>query len=323
MTGGVQHSNLLGVDDTAVVSYTTSQQKPDDVKQYGISYTVPVYRWASSVNLFYSRSDVDVGTINELDISGAGRFLGGTITHLLLRHGNYSHAVSVGLIDRFLENDALFIGTNLAADVRSRPVSVGYTAKYKTAKAQMGFAAYFNANIGGGKKNTEAQYVANRFGADTDWRRWNLSGHVNYFLPRKWLLRGVFEGQYADEPLIPGEQFGLGGMNSVRGFNERSVLGDSGARLSGEIWLPPIEVLGSLRVLGFMDYGYMNRENALPGETDSESIVSSGLGIRWNWRNNVNLAVDYGYVINDATHLRGTTADAGDSRWHVNLFVRY
>ncbi len=323
LTAGGQHSDLLGYDDTMTLSYTTSHQNPDDVKQYGMSYSIPVYKWASNINLFYSRSDVNTGTVNSLDISGAGRFLGGNISHMLLRHGNYSHEINAGLVDKFFENNALFVGTNLATDVRSRPLNLGYTAKYKTSKAQMGFSANFNINTGGGDKNTTAQYVANRAGASSKWHRWNSSAYVNYFPDNKWLIRGIFEGQLSNKPLIPGEQFGLGGMNSVRGFEERSVTSDSGLRLSGEVWLPPAEFLGGLRVLAFLDYGYMDRENPQAGEVSSDNIMSTGLGARWNWKENVNLAVDYGYVLNRAEHLQGTTADDGNAKWHVNLFVRY
>ncbi|MFT4564684.1 MAG: hemolysin activation/secretion protein [Gammaproteobacteria bacterium] len=323
LTAGAQHSNVLGYDDKLSLSYTTSQREPEDVKQYGINYNVPFYRWASRVNLFYSKSDVDVGTVNALDISGAGRFLGGSISHLLLRHGSYTHEINVGLVDKSFENSLLFGGADFASDVRSRPVSLGYSAQYRIPQAEFGGSASFNINTGGGRDNNDGRYAANRFGADSNWHRWNASGYANYFLPQKWLLRGIVQGQYAGESLIPGEQFGLGGVNSVRGFDERSVLGDSGVRLSGELWTPPIDALRGLRILAFLDYGYMDRHDPLPGETSGEGIASTGVGVRWNWENYASVSVDYGYAINEATSLQGTTSDAGDSRWHVDLLLRY
>ncbi|OUR85332.1 hypothetical protein A9Q92_08275, partial [Methylophaga sp. 42_8_T64] len=73
LTGGGQHTNLFGKDDVFTASYTTSQKYPEDVKQYGLSYSIPIYKLASQVSMFYSSSDVDSGTINSLDISGAGQ----------------------------------------------------------------------------------------------------------------------------------------------------------------------------------------------------------------------------------------------------------
>ena len=323
LTGGGQHTNLLGRDDVFTVSYTTSQLHPEDVKQYGLSYSLPIYDWASQISVFYSHSDVDSGTINSLDISGAGQFIGVNINHILLGRGNYSHEINVGLMDKLFVNDAVFSGVNLSSDVRSRPLSLTYTGLYKTEKLRTGMSVSFNVNTGAGGKNSDAEYVANRADADADWQRWNVNGYINYFLPKEWLLRGIVEAQLSHDPLIPGEQFGLGGMRSVRGFEERAVSGDSGLRLTAEVWSPPLPISKDLRLLAFIDYGYMDRESALPGEESSDSIMSVGLGTRWNWEKHINLAIDYGYVINEAEHLKDTVADSGNVKFHVNLLVRF
>ena len=69
------------------------------------------------------------------------------------------------------------------------------------------------------------------------------------------------DGQWASEPLISPEQFGAGGVNSVRGYHEGEVFGDTGWHLSLEQQTPP-HVVGSvydgtpLTVRGsfYMDY---------------------------------------------------------------------
>jgi hemolysin activation/secretion protein len=323
ITGGGQDANFLGFDDILTASYTTSQKYPEDVKQYGVSYSVPIYQWASQINTFYSYSDVDSGTVNSFDISGAGQFMGFNINHILLSHGNYSHEINVGLIDKLFKNDSIFAGINFSSDVRSRPINLAYTGIYKTEKVHASATASFNINTGAGGKNSDLEYAINRLGADTDWQRWNLDAFINYFLENDWLVRGIAEVQLTDDALIPGEQFGLGGMYSVRGFEERAVSSDSGLRLTAEVWSPPLEIIKDLRVLAFIDYGYMDRETTFAGEDSSDSIMSIGLGTRWNWQENINLAVDYGYVINDAEHLRDTEADHGNVKFHVNLLVRF
>ena len=50
------------------------------------------------------------------------------------------------------------------------------------------------------------------------------------------------DGQWASEPLISVEQFGAGGVNSVRGYHEGEVFGDTGWHLSLEQQTPPIVV---------------------------------------------------------------------------------
>lgn len=324
VTGGGQHTNLFGMDDVFTASYTTSYLYPQDVKQYGASYSLPIYDWASNISMFYSHSDVDSGTVNSIDISGAGDFAGININHILLSHGNYSHEINVGLMDKLFENDALFTGINLSSDVRSRPLNFAYTGLYKTEDYRAGMSASFNINTGAGNKNSDNEYAANRVGADTDWQRWNLSGYINYFLAEDWVVRGVAEAQFSNDPLIPGEQFGLGGMQSVRGFEERAVSSDSGLRLTAEVWTPPLSTISEdFRMLAFIDYGYMDREEPQVGEESSDSIMSIGIGTRWNWEEYIDLALDYGYVINKAEHLKGTEGDSGSAKFHVNLLFRF
>jgi hemolysin activation/secretion protein len=77
-----------------------------------------------------------------------------------------------------------------------------------------------------------------------------------------WVLSLRADGQWASEPLISNEQFGLGGLAGVRGYHEGEVFGDSGWRITAEQKTPyyvvgmayrnhPLTVRGSV----FMDYG--------------------------------------------------------------------
>src|SRR5262249_7456373 len=97
----------------------------------------------------------------------------------------------------------------------------------------------------------------------------NSSGHWFVFTPSltrdfifhtNWTLSLRVDGQVASEPLISNEQFGAGGVNSVRGYHEGEVFGDNGWHVSLEQKTPahvigfvhrlPLAVRGSL----FMDY---------------------------------------------------------------------
>jgi hemolysin activation/secretion protein len=54
------------------------------------------------------------------------------------------------------------------------------------------------------------------------------------------------DGQWASEPVISSEQFGAGGVNSVRGYHEGEVFGDTGWHLSLEQQTPP-HTVGMIR----------------------------------------------------------------------------
>jgi len=54
-----------------------------------------------------------------------------------------------------------------------------------------------------------------------------------------WVTTFRADGQWSSEPLISNEQFGAGGVNSVRGYQEGEVFGDTGWHISLEQQTPP------------------------------------------------------------------------------------
>lgn len=65
-------------------------------------------------------------------------------------------------------------------------------------------------------------------------------------LVTNWMTTLRADGQWASEPLISNEQFGAGGVNSVRGYQEGEVFGDTGWHVSLEQQTPP-HTVGMIR----------------------------------------------------------------------------
>jgi hemolysin activation/secretion protein len=323
LTFAGQYSNLFDLDHSIAVSYTTSPGHYGDVQQSGFNYQLPLYRYFSQLNFFYTESDVDSGQIGDFDVSGAGRFYGLNLAYYLPSVDRYDHQINIGMQDHYFTNESLFFGTNLGTDVRSRPFNVDYLGEYKSDRYNAKFYISALINDTSGKDNTKLAYRAVRFDADHHWSAIRFAGSINYFMEKQWLLRGRLNGQWSDDVLIPGEQFGLGGHASVRGFEERAVSADSGLFASAELWTPPIRKLKNLRILGFIDFGYRDvNEISVPGERHHDTIASVGAGIRWQWKDAFNLSLDYGYVVDEADQA-STTADEGDDRFHLNLSYRF
>ena len=100
-----------------------------------------------------------------------------------------------------------------------------------------------------------------------------------------WVTSFRADGQWASEPLISVEQFGAGGVNSVRGYHEGEVFGDEGWHVSLEQQTPPCTV-GMLRddtpltVRGsvYMDYARVYLLDPLPGSRVSTPLWGTGFG---------------------------------------------
>jgi hemolysin activation/secretion protein len=74
------------------------------------------------------------------------------------------------------------------------------------------------------------------------WVTLNPSLTHDFAIRPDWILTLHADGQWASEPLISNEQFGAGGVNSVRGYREGEVFGDTGWHVSLEQQTPPVIV---------------------------------------------------------------------------------
>ena len=327
LIAGGQYLNLFGLDHELTASYTTSPENTDDVMQAGASYKLPLYQARGWLSAFFSESDVGAGDVAGFDVSGAGRFWGVSFTRVLERRGGYSHNWTLGLQDRYFESDINYsvggVTVPFGQNVRSHPVTLGYRGKFESDRWVGEMGASYSRNLKVGDGNNALAYSASRFGADPDWDAVRFDGEAIYYLPRDWLLRGEFEGQWSDDALIPGEEFGLGGERSIRGMNERAVIGDSGYRVTAEVWSPPIPKTLGLRVLAFVDFGMLDRHKVQPGEVNTDTVSSAGMGLRWQWRKNLSVRLDYGHTLAEG---EGATAEAPDEagvKWHFNVLASF
>lgn len=320
-TLGASHNNLFNIDHVGSLSYTTAPEHTERLKVWAASYYAPVYEWGGAFLFYYVESDVDTGLVLDVfDVSGAGTFYGVRYSQELYRFGPLTHRATVGIDDKLFENNVLLDTSNLATDVRSQPASLQYSGELESYPWSAGFRIAYARNLPGDGRNSTPFYEANRAGATSDWDVIRGGGTLSYSFSNGIVARGILDGQYSTEPLIAGEQFGLGGANSVRGFEERELSGDSGTRASVEIWSPPIEVLRGVRFLGFADGGQIKRRGELVStEPREDTIWSFGAGLRWQWKENLSVSLDVAHIVEEASvedNSSGTTA-------HFNMLVRY
>jgi hemolysin activation/secretion protein len=107
------------------------------------------------------------------------------------------------------------------------------------------------------------------------------------------LLRA--EAQIADRPLLSVEQFGLGGVDSVRGYRQDALLTDSGLFAGAEARFPIARIPqwnSTLSLAPFIELGHgWNRTAADP---EVSTLFSGGLGLRWRVGNQLTARLDWG-----------------------------
>ncbi len=318
LTIGYQHANLFDLDHTLTTSLTTSPGDTEKAAQFGVNYRIPLYDHGATLDFLFSISDVDSGEVaNNFEVSGEGTVFSAIYSRPILTDGSFNHDWSIGLQDKLFEDDLSFAGTPIGNDVKSRPLELKYLVSNRTRSSLINGYVAAAANISGGSYNEDEDYELARAGAVADWSVLRFGVDYSYYTETQWRFGGRLDGQQSGEPLIPGEQLGVGGMSSLRGFEERSILGDNGYSFRFETWTPPLAST-TFRIIVFVDTASLEVENPQLGEDDSVSVSSYGLGVRWNWKQQVSLSIDHG-SINEGV---GDQQD-GDSKTHFSLVYRY
>lgn len=329
---GIQNSNLTGRDDVLNVQYQTSPGHFDQVKVLGLGYRLPVYSRASSVDVFYAHSDVSNAITQTLAgplaFTGKGDVLGVRGNLHFDRIGQYDHRLGLGVDWRDYENDCSYLNLGVLGSAACGPAAVSttvvplilsYTGQEQGTRGAWGVNASLFANVGG---SSQATFEAARPGADRHFVKTRLAAFGNVPLPAGFAVQGNLEAQYTPQALISGEQFGIGGADSVRGYAERELAGDFGHAIRLELLGPALDREGlRLRPHLFVDQGRIARHKQAPcggGIDTSCSISSVGLGVRLNFGKNATASLEWGRAGKDAV-----LTDSGDVRAHVSVQLAF
>ncbi len=304
----MQHSNVFNRDHVLSLQYVTNPEHPGKVQIYGMGYRIPLYSDHSSLEFFAGYSDVNSGTLQGLfNVSGSGTIMGARYNFYLPKIGEYEHKLALGADYRAFQNQVNPVGggANQVPDVTVTPASIAYNGLWRMRTSELGFYLSYSANVPGMNDGGDNSFKAVRADATANYRVWRFGANYSRTLPGEWQFRGVINGQYTNDALIPGEQFGFGGPDSVRGFNIREVSNDKGYAGSLEIYTPE---LGSrfnwkevkMRLVGFYDMGTTGRNSALLSESLGQSGSSVGIGMRMTVGKRLNVRLDFAQIIDPA-----------------------
>ena len=312
-----QHANLWNRDHQLTLQYITNPENVNKVTVLGAGYHIPLYEKGDSLDFVLGYSDVDSGTIQQvnLNVTGAGLIALARYNHYFNRIEDYEHKVTFGLdYKAFQSRVTTSGGTQLVPDITLHPVSIAYGGDWRRTADSLTFYGSFSYNLfPGGNDGAQSDFSGfpgspfpngARPRATAEYAIWRFGGTYTRLLPADWTLRLVANAQTTGNALVAGEQFGVGGANSVRGFNERVYSNDKGHQASLELHTPDVagkfKLVGSrLKFLAFYDTGTLGRNLLQPGDQTGLSVDSVGLGLRLNVKDRLHLHVDYAQVLHD------------------------
>jgi hemolysin activation/secretion protein len=323
------HNNLWNSDHQAVLAYTTSLERTGDVRQWGLNYKIPFYAARGTLGLSATKSDV-LGTFGSFTSTGVGRTAGVNYTIANEPEGGRRSFVTISFDDR-LFGASKINGISVGVNRRSRPLSMSYQVKNASDTAVWAYNLELSANLGSGSGNTVAAYrseYSSTTGQGISSRSFGILRAGQQYtssLGKSWLWSIRSQWQLSNTALISGEQLGLGGVSSVRGAPDRAISGDGGVQANLEVTTP--DLAKGLRVVGFLDAGWLHNRNADNiRRISSDKLASVGLGLRYGHESGVSLTADYGRLINSSKLPLTTNSSApqkGDDKLHLTLSVRF
>jgi hemolysin activation/secretion protein len=325
LTVGHQQSNLFDRDHALTLTYTTSPDHIREVMQVGAFYWMPLYGWNTALRAFWSRSDVDTGSVGvggqNFDVSGRGEFWGLSATYALPKIGSMAHQLTAGFEERYFESTIGSQGALVQTpSVGSRPLALRYLARAEQPEYGIGGFLEYVVNLDGGRANDDVSYNASRAGARRGWDAFRYGLDANYTFGGGWSVVGRLRGQETNQPLIPGEQFGLGGVGSVRGLRERETSGDKGNVINLEVHAP---AWNAISPFVFYDAGWRRHVTPIAGLPTSDSAASIGIGARWSWERKLEVSATIASVLNGVSLGTSPATDSGHSKLNFSLFYRF
>ena len=335
-TLGYQNGNLFNRDHALTATLTTAPEDTDTTTQFGLNYNIPLYAHGASVNILFSDADSagetggsdDLGQSiapgtgggQALEITGDGRVYGLIYNRPLLTDGSFNHEWSIGVQHKNFDNQSEFEGTELTgADVLSVPAELGYAFERQSPVSSFFGSLTLVQEVG----DEDEEYDDDRLEAEAGWTAFRYRLTYDRLFAGDYLFHGQVSGQQTDALLISGEQFGVGGVGTLRGFEERSVTGDSGYQMSLEVWFPPL-FSASLRFLVFTDLAHTEfNDGDFPGNEGVDfDLSSAGAGLFWSWKQDLNVALNYGYII-EGGGLDESINQDGDDKLHIEAVYRF
>lgn len=294
---GLSYRNLFGMGDVFTTNYYGTTTGGSN--QYDFGFSIPVNPMNGTVSLRFAPSNYRItqSPFDAFNIRGNNEVYAATYRQPLIRNPREELALSLGYEyqrgQTFLFNDlAVPFGIGAEADGTSRTSVFKFGQDYTSRDTEGVWSLRSQFSLGTGLFGTT--FVTTPSSAFLSWL-----GQIQrvQVLGSDTILIGSLDTQLSADPLLPSQQFVIGGGQSVRGFRQNVRSGDNGIRLSLEsrfVVARNEEGRTILQLAPFADLGTVwNNSKNLNVLSNQNFLAGGGLGILFEPIKRLNLRLDY------------------------------
>jgi hemolysin activation/secretion protein len=296
----IRNINLSGGGDNASLTYSNTNGS----NSVDLNYDIPLNPQNTRLSISYgsAASNVIEQPFNTLDIQSRSSYYELSLQHPLIQ--TPAQELTVGITASHRRSQANLLGNipfpspGADLDGKTQLSALRLVQGYTQRSEREVFAARSQFSIGvdafGATINGSAPLTASNSAPDSRFLAWRgQTQYVKLLAPDSTLLvRG--DVQVANQAILPFEQFGLGGVDSVRGYRQDALIADNGIFTSTEVRLPIARFAPDsiLQVAPFIDFGtvWNNSAEKIPQKT----LFSTGLGLRYQFSDRLTAKVEWG-----------------------------
>ncbi|AHF93385.1 hemin-binding protein [Opitutaceae bacterium TAV5] len=298
LNGSLTYNNLWQLEHSAGLSFQIAPQRLDDAEVFSAWYLARLPDSPVSLLIQGVKQDSNVSTLGTFDVAGRGDIVGIQAIISLGGSESFSHSLSIGIDYKHYDQTLTVTGDpdDIATPVTYWPLGLNYSLTSFGKKATTQLNAGLNFHVRGLGSDPE-EFDARRYGADGSYIYFRGDLSQTRELGGDWQLYGTVMGQLASQPLVSGEQFGAGGLGTVRGYLESEALGDNGIAFSAELRAPPLTLgkrLDEWRFYVFAEWAGLTLRDPLPDQDSRFQLASIGAGTRLKFREHYNGSLDFG-----------------------------
>lgn len=323
---GISQANLTGLGDGLNLNYSNT----DGSNGIDASYTIPLNPRNGTLRLAYGTTWSSIIAPDQfrdaLDIDANSRYYELSYRQPLFQSPTEEFALSLTASRQeskaeFLEENLPFPSLGADDEGRTRISALRFSQEWTRRSSRQVLAARSQFSLGLNLLDSTVSDTA----PDSRFFAWRGQGQWVRLLAPDSLLLVRSDVQLSGDSLVPLEQFGLGGQETVRGYRQDALLTDNGALLSTELRLPILrvpEVKGVLQLTPFIDMG--TTWNNAGDDPSPNSLIGVGAGLLWRMGDNFSARIDWGIPLIKLD--RSTRSPAGERTWQesgVYFSVRY
>ncbi len=283
------HNNLFGFGDRLYAEYGFTE----GLDIYNAGYTIPWNAYDGTIGFSYNNSNS--GIIEEqfraLDIKSETETYAVNLRQPLTRSPNQEFTLGLGLdISRrrtFLEDEPYSFSVGVE-DGKSNTTVLRFSQDWVKRDARSVLAARSQFNLG----IDAFDATINDTGTDGKFLLWQGQFQVVEQLSPRVLFIARVGGQFTGDSLLSLEKFSLGGVSTIRGYEENQLVTDNGVLGTLELRIPVTKNLNTLQLNPFIEFGTgWNNDEPNPEEP---TIASVGMGLDWAVGGGLVFNFDYG-----------------------------